>query len=75
MAGTHTPRSGSVLLTAGLGTLLVLVDCTSPLTTLAPTALDLHAGAWQPRGRPSVLGSFGQMPPEVLAVSGTHLVV
>jgi MFS family permease len=38
------PRSSSVLLTAGLGTFLVLVDYTSPLTTLAPTAQALHAG-------------------------------
>ena len=37
-------RSGSVLLTASLGTLLVLADYTAPLTTLAPTARALHAG-------------------------------
>jgi MFS family permease len=44
MARISTLRSGSVLLTASLGTLLVLADYTSPLTTLAPTAVALHAG-------------------------------
>ncbi len=45
-AATPRPRRGpgATLLIAGFGTLLVLVDYTSPLTTLAPTAAGLHAG-------------------------------
>jgi MFS family permease len=37
-------RLGLTLLTACFGTFLVLVDYTSPLTTLTPTALALHLG-------------------------------
>ncbi|MEU8837270.1 MFS transporter, partial [Streptomyces sp900116325] len=42
---SRLPRSPVVtLLIASFGTLLVLVDYTSPMTTLAPTAVSLHAG-------------------------------
>ncbi len=43
--GSGVPRRpGVTLLIAAFGTLLVLVDYTSPLTTLAPMASSLHAG-------------------------------
>ncbi|MEU6734434.1 MFS transporter [Streptomyces physcomitrii] len=52
MSGVAAPRSSEpsarsarlTLLTASFGTLLVLVDYTSPLTTLTPTAASLGAG-------------------------------
>lgn len=43
-AAASTTGQGGTLLIASFGTFLVLVDYTSPLTTLAPTAVSLHAG-------------------------------
>ena len=43
--GGQLRSPGTTLLTASCGTLLVLIDYTSPLTTLSPTAAALHIGS------------------------------
>lgn len=62
-APSRVPRSpGLTLLIASFGTLLVLIDYTSPLTTLTPTAAALHispsAQTWVLTGTLAALASL-----------------